>query len=129
MKKLILFLPVLLAVVALPYGAQAQSCCLSSEASVKKSCAVSASQMKKPETLQSLNNQSEEAKDKSFSLVSSKPVLHLYSSLFASGIAALLSMVESCDPSCCDPSCCDPADCDPTACDPSDCLPLACEKK
>lgn len=124
MKKLILFLPVLLAVVALPYGAQAQSCCLSSEASVKKSCAVSASQMKKSETLQSLDNQSEEAKDKSFSLVSSKPVLHLYSSLFASGIAALLSMVESCDP-----SCCDPADCDPTACDPSDCLPLACEKK
>jgi hypothetical protein len=117
MKKLILFLPALLAFLALPYGLEAQSCCLSSEASVKKSCAVSASQMKNSETLQSLNNQNEEAKEKSFSLVSSKSVLHLYSSLFASGIAALLSLVESCDPSCCDPSSCDPATCDPADCE------------
>lgn len=122
MKKLILFLPVFLAFVALPYGLKAQSCCLGADVSVKKSCAVSASQMKKSEPLQSSVSQSEEVKEKSFSLVSSKPVLHLYSSLFASGIAALLSMVESCDP-----VCCDPADCDPTTCDPADCLPV--EKK
>ena len=98
MKKLILFLPVLLAFVALPYGLEAQSCCLGADASVKQSCAVSASQMKKSETLQASVSQNEEVKEKSFPLVSSKPVLHLYSSLFASGIAALLSMVESCDP-------------------------------
>lgn len=123
MKKLILFLPIFLAFVALPYGLEAQSCCLGAETSVKKSCAADASQLKKPETLQSSVDQNE-VKEKSFSLVSSKPVLHLYSSLFASGIAALLSMVESCDP-----PCCDPADCDPTACDPADCLPVACEKQ
>ena len=123
MKKLILFLPVWLAFVALPYQLDAQSCCQGAETSVKKTCSVSASQTLKPETLQAPPSPSEASQEKSFSLVSAKPVLHLYSSLFASGIAALLSLVESCDP-----ACCDPADCDPSQCDPVDCLPL-CEKK
>jgi hypothetical protein len=123
MKKFILFLPVLLAFVALPYHLDAQSCCQGAEASVKKTCSVSASEKPKPESLQVPVSPGEASQDKSFSLVSAKPVLHLYSSLFASGIAALLSLVESCDP-----ACCDPADCDPSQCDPADCLPL-CEKK
>ncbi len=124
MKKLIFFLPVLLAIVVVPYRAEAQSCCLSSEASVKKSCTVSLSQRSELETSQSSVSQSNAVKEKPFSMVSSKPVLYLFSSLFASGISSFLSLIESCDP-----SCCDPADCDPTVCDPLDCLPLACEKK